>query len=478
MSNVIELGDDNFQKVISANDIALIHFYAPWSGHCKRLAPELEAAAAVLKDNDPPVPTFKVNGTDSGKETCSKYGVYGYPTLKIFRNGEFSQDYLGPRDRDGITAYMKKNAGPSSMTIKNVAHFETKLKTVEEPLIAYFSKEEDDGYKNFLKVAEQLRMSHIFCHDISGELANHFGITSPSVVVFNTYNGTRHLMSSDFTGSSIRSFVNLHALPYVYDTQREMSESGYQGEDYNEERFSYGVTNHLLFVGTPASRAAVLPILRAFGEKHQGDILPFYIDRLDKNNLVKRMVSNAEEEISIWIMDNSTPNERIKFKMEDGNKVPTLEELDLFIKGWKAKTLTPYYMSAPEPETQDGYAYELVAKTYQSMVMSKEKDTLIAFYASWDGHWKTLKLTWEELAKTLAEEDSILIGQIDCITNDVPLNIEGFPTIYFCPKNGVPKRYEGGRSLEDFTNYLKREASQPLTFSDDRKKKRKKKREL
>ena len=36
--------------------------------------------------------------TEAGKDTCGKYGVSGYPTLKIFRNGEMSKDYDGPRD--------------------------------------------------------------------------------------------------------------------------------------------------------------------------------------------------------------------------------------------------------------------------------------------------------------------------------------------------------------------------------------------
>lgn len=36
--------------------------------------------------------------TEAGKETCGKYGVSGYPTLKVFRNGEMSKDYDGGRD--------------------------------------------------------------------------------------------------------------------------------------------------------------------------------------------------------------------------------------------------------------------------------------------------------------------------------------------------------------------------------------------
>ena len=36
--------------------------------------------------------------TEAGKETCNKFGVRGYPTLKIFKGGEMSQEYNGPRE--------------------------------------------------------------------------------------------------------------------------------------------------------------------------------------------------------------------------------------------------------------------------------------------------------------------------------------------------------------------------------------------
>lgn len=65
-------------------------------GHCKKLAPEYEKAATSLLENDPPIPLAKVDCPDNN-ELCGKYGVSGYPTLKIFRRGEFSADYQGPR---------------------------------------------------------------------------------------------------------------------------------------------------------------------------------------------------------------------------------------------------------------------------------------------------------------------------------------------------------------------------------------------
>lgn len=43
---------------------------------------------------------------EANKPVGKKFGVRGYPTLKLFRNGEAS-DYGGPRDADGIVAYLK-----------------------------------------------------------------------------------------------------------------------------------------------------------------------------------------------------------------------------------------------------------------------------------------------------------------------------------------------------------------------------------
>ena len=36
--------------------------------------------------------------TEGGKETCNSFSVRGYPTLKIFKGGEMSQEYNGPRE--------------------------------------------------------------------------------------------------------------------------------------------------------------------------------------------------------------------------------------------------------------------------------------------------------------------------------------------------------------------------------------------
>ena len=42
----------------------------------------------------------------------------GYPTLKIFRNGELSSDYNGPREAAGISKFMRSQVQLKVLTAK------------------------------------------------------------------------------------------------------------------------------------------------------------------------------------------------------------------------------------------------------------------------------------------------------------------------------------------------------------------------
>ena len=85
--DVLDLTDDTFSHELERLENTLVMFYAPWCGHCKRLKPEYAKAAELLLGNDPPITLAKVDCTESGKETCNKHSVSGYPTLKNLLQG-------------------------------------------------------------------------------------------------------------------------------------------------------------------------------------------------------------------------------------------------------------------------------------------------------------------------------------------------------------------------------------------------------
>jgi thioredoxin 1 len=80
MMAVVELTKDNFEEVVTGNDMVVIDFWAPWCGPCKGFAPVFEAAS----DKHPDVVFSKVN-TDDEQELASHFGIRSIPTLMVFR---------------------------------------------------------------------------------------------------------------------------------------------------------------------------------------------------------------------------------------------------------------------------------------------------------------------------------------------------------------------------------------------------------
>ncbi|KAL7988057.1 hypothetical protein Chor_006976 [Crotalus horridus] len=103
--DVIELTDDNFDKnVLDSDSIWLVEFYAPWCGHCKNLEPEWASAATEVKEQTKGKVKLAAVDATVHQMVAGRYGIRGFPTIKIFQKGEEPVDYDGGRTKTDIIA--------------------------------------------------------------------------------------------------------------------------------------------------------------------------------------------------------------------------------------------------------------------------------------------------------------------------------------------------------------------------------------
>jgi protein disulfide-isomerase-like protein len=111
-SSVLTLTDATLDDALKAHPNILIKFYAPWCGHCKRLAPEYEKAANLLKEKGSSAVVGKVDCTVE-RTAASTYSIRGYPTLLYFENGQMVEKYSGGRTAEDISNYLVGKSGAS-----------------------------------------------------------------------------------------------------------------------------------------------------------------------------------------------------------------------------------------------------------------------------------------------------------------------------------------------------------------------------
>ncbi|XP_060583219.1 protein disulfide-isomerase A5-like [Ruditapes philippinarum] len=104
-SDVVHLTDDDFKPVLKKKKHALVMFYAPWCGHCKKAKPEYMSAAAQFKDDTKVM--FAAMDCTIHRTSCTAHDVSGYPTFKYFNYGKNAQKYMGGREEPDFIKFMK-----------------------------------------------------------------------------------------------------------------------------------------------------------------------------------------------------------------------------------------------------------------------------------------------------------------------------------------------------------------------------------
>ncbi len=105
MAEVKEIGQDSFdQEVLNSSTPVLVDFWAPWCGPCKMVAPVLEEIAS---DYEGRLKVVKVN-VDDNPDLASQQGIMSIPTLKLYREGDEVQSFVGAQSKDSLVGQIEE----------------------------------------------------------------------------------------------------------------------------------------------------------------------------------------------------------------------------------------------------------------------------------------------------------------------------------------------------------------------------------
>lgn len=76
----VELTKENFEEVITGNDMVIVDYWADWCGPCKSFGPIFEKVS-----EDFPDAVFAKVDTQNQQEIASWFQIRSIPTLMIFR---------------------------------------------------------------------------------------------------------------------------------------------------------------------------------------------------------------------------------------------------------------------------------------------------------------------------------------------------------------------------------------------------------
>ncbi|CAH1241659.1 PDIA5 [Branchiostoma lanceolatum] len=484
-SEVVHLGDEDFKSQLKRRKHALVMFYAPWCGHCKKAKPEFTNAAEKYKE-DTKV-TFAAVDCTLHQGVCGQYEVRGYPTIKYFNYGKNPKDYEGGREEPDFVAFMSDPLNPTPPTpppkdpaeewaelegAAEVVHlhdntFEDFIQQQSSVLVMFYAPW--CGHCKAMKPDYALAAKALKEDEIPGVLAavdatvdrvlqSKYDITGFPTCEdgeFNTdYNKGRNL------DALVEFMKNPQKAPPPPPPEPEWSEVPSEVSHLTEDTFSSFIKEH----------DSVLVMFYAPWCGHCKKMKPAYQEAaeqlLKENPGAKLAAVDATKYAALGTKYEVRGYPTIKY-FKNGemafqyNKGRTTDDIVAFMKDPKEEKPPPPEKEWSEEPSDVVHLTDATFATYTQ----EHSPVLVMFYAPWCGHCKRMKPAFEEAATLLKTEfPAAKLAAVDATQyRDVSSKYEvrGYPTLLYF-KNGQKEfKYQLGRSTQELVKFMKNPQAPP-----------------
>ena len=453
---VVKLTKDNFESFITDNKYVFVKFFAPWCGHCKSMAPSYIQLATRMNEKEDGIPITEVDATEN-TELAAKYGVEGYPALKLFIDGK-PIEYSGERDGEAIENFINKKMNPAAKELTKIEELR-ELETVKLAVVLVTATNDPEQLAAFNTFTTAYEIS-FYIASFEGALAASGATGKFNLVVYRNFDEGKKILSSDTLISSeeMKTYFDSVRHPTVLDFDQEAAEKIFGSEETSIFLFTNDATNDAvtIFNEVAKERKGDLTFSKSTIKEGLGERLSEYLGITDDDNNSVRIIRFNEGNV-------------IKYKLASFNK----EQLLQFIDDFKANKLTAYFKSDPLPETNSEPVKVIVGNSFDDLVINNDKWVLLEVYAPWCGHCKKLAPIYDELALKLAAHEDIVVAKMDGTTNEHSLVvIKGFPALKFFRKGDKqnPIDFEGDRTLDGFLAFIEKEIGIKVIQEEDKSK--------
>ncbi|XP_060642671.2 protein disulfide-isomerase A2 [Anolis sagrei] len=466
---VLVLDKQRFAQALQENRLLLVLFHAPWSDLCQALAPEYSKAAVMLKEEGSggALRLASVDGTQE-LELRKEFGVAGFPTFKLFREGDRSHpiDYKGEREAEAIVAWMKRKARPSAPLLTAEEEVTAFLGAHPVSAIGFFHDPEGQEARLFCKVADDMDDGIVAVALTDRPALFHkYGVLGETVALFRRM---------DTEGSDVPRVdfpvdeeLSLDETELAHFLVVQSLEPVVEFTNQNSSRiFGAKVPNHLLLFlnKTEGPHPGLLEGFRGAAPTFRDQVLFVVADVGGDGASLLHFFGLKSHQVPALRFIHIETNQKYSLDIEEGQGL-SANTINTFCQDVLESRVQPYFMSEEPPSDWDQRPVKtLVGQTFEQVALDESKDVFVKFYAPWCPHSKAMAPAWEQLGQRFQDRQDILIAEMDATANEVPgLPIRAFPTLYYFPagKGREMTEYQGDRDLESLSMFLENRGETP-----------------
>ena len=425
---VMVLTDKTFTKALDENTFLLVNFYAPWSGHCKELAPKFAAAAKFLASKNSEIKLAKVDLT-SHPNVARRYGVVDKvpPIIKFFRSMQ-PIDYKGEKSVEAIINWVEKKTLPALTQLPELNDVKKFIEDYEISIIGLFRDQRSWAVSNLVAVAENLDgFGFEFGITSNKDVFDTYEVKNDDIMMYRAFDGARF----DFKGKrgwnveEVTNFIISNSMPLLVEFSPEFAPRVLS----SDKGTVYFITS---------SKAPEFFNLKEVA----GNIAKDWKNKLTVVLVDIEVEGNRDFIPRLGVKEEDLPTVRFAYSLHQKYSPPTndLSEVKIrsFITEVQSGRIQPnqYTKSQEIPEDWNkGPVKILVGKNFHDVVTGNKK-TFVFFYTPDCQTCLDIQPICEQLGEDFRDRHEIQIAKMDCSENEVDLvEVTSFPTVLFFQNN-------------------------------------------